>query len=47
MNPPLPPPPLLAPTLPGAAAAAGMGPRPTAGPTDQIAHLRPQTRPSV
>lgn len=50
MNPPLPPPPLLAPTLPGAAAAAAaarMGPRPTAGPTDQIAHLRPQTRPSV
>ncbi|XP_016055790.1 PREDICTED: E3 ubiquitin-protein ligase SH3RF1 [Miniopterus natalensis] len=49
MNPPLPPPPLLASTPPGAAAAAaaGMGPRPTAGPTDQIAHLRPQTRPSV
>ncbi|XP_012580426.1 PREDICTED: E3 ubiquitin-protein ligase SH3RF1 isoform X2 [Condylura cristata] len=58
MNPPLPPPPLLAATPPGAAAAAaavaaaaaaaaGMGPRPTAGPSDQIAHLRPQTRPSV
>ncbi|XP_019521058.1 PREDICTED: E3 ubiquitin-protein ligase SH3RF1 isoform X2 [Hipposideros armiger] len=48
MNPPLPPPPLLASTPPGAAAAAaGMGPRPTAGPADQIAHLRPQTRPSV
>ncbi|XP_058406311.1 E3 ubiquitin-protein ligase SH3RF1 isoform X2 [Diceros bicornis minor] len=49
MNPPLPPPPLLASTPPGAAAAAaaGMGPRPTTGPTDQIAHLRPQTRPSV
>ncbi|XP_058525993.1 E3 ubiquitin-protein ligase SH3RF1 [Ochotona princeps] len=55
MNPPLPPPPLLAatvvaPTPPGtatAAAAAGMGPRPVAGSTDQIAHLRPQTRPSV
>ncbi|KAG8504601.1 E3 ubiquitin-protein ligase SH3RF1 [Galemys pyrenaicus] len=53
MNPPLPPPPLLASTPPGAAvaaaaaAAAGMGPRPTAGPSDQIAHLRPQTRPSV
>uniref|UniRef100_A0A287DBG8 E3 ubiquitin-protein ligase SH3RF1 n=1 Tax=Ictidomys tridecemlineatus TaxID=43179 RepID=A0A287DBG8_ICTTR len=30
-----------------AAAAAGMGPRPVAGSTDQIAHLRPQTRPSV
>ncbi|XP_036170055.1 E3 ubiquitin-protein ligase SH3RF1 isoform X6 [Myotis myotis] len=30
-----------------AAAAAGTGPRPTTGPTDQIAHLRPQTRPSV
>lgn len=47
MNPPLPPPPLLAPTPAGATAAAGMGPRPTAGPADQIAHLRPQTRPSV
>ncbi|XP_054432042.1 E3 ubiquitin-protein ligase SH3RF1 isoform X2 [Pteronotus mesoamericanus] len=51
LNPPLPPPPLLASTPPGAAAAAaaaaGMGPRPTAGPADQIAHLRPQTRPSV
>ncbi|CAK6445815.1 unnamed protein product [Pipistrellus nathusii] len=47
MNPPLPPPPLLVSTPPGAAAAAGTGPRPTAGPTDQIAHLRPQTRPSV
>ncbi|XP_041530701.1 E3 ubiquitin-protein ligase SH3RF1 [Microtus oregoni] len=30
-----------------AAAAAGMGARPVAGSTDQIAHLRPQTRPSV
>ncbi|XP_036170054.1 E3 ubiquitin-protein ligase SH3RF1 isoform X5 [Myotis myotis] len=49
MNPPLPPPPLLVSTQPGAAAAAaaGTGPRPTTGPTDQIAHLRPQTRPSV
>ncbi|KAK2506775.1 hypothetical protein MC885_016540, partial [Smutsia gigantea] len=46
VNPPLPPPPLLASTPPGAA-AAGMGPRPTAGSTDQIAHPRPQTRPSV
>ncbi|XP_012626083.1 E3 ubiquitin-protein ligase SH3RF1 [Microcebus murinus] len=53
LNPPLPPPPLLAATVltstpPGAAAAAaGMGPRPGAGSADQIAHLRPQTRPSV
>ncbi|NP_001125455.1 E3 ubiquitin-protein ligase SH3RF1 [Pongo abelii] len=55
LNPPLLPPPLLAATVlastpPGAAAAAaaaGMGPRPMAGSTDQIAHLRPQTRPSV
>uniref|UniRef100_G1R4A9 E3 ubiquitin-protein ligase SH3RF1 n=1 Tax=Nomascus leucogenys TaxID=61853 RepID=G1R4A9_NOMLE len=54
LNPPLPPPPLLAATVlastpPGAAAAAaaGMGPRPMTGSTDQIAHLRPQTRPSV
>ncbi|XP_034376782.1 E3 ubiquitin-protein ligase SH3RF1 isoform X1 [Arvicanthis niloticus] len=30
-----------------AAAATGMGPRPVVGSTDQIAHLRPQTRPSV
>ncbi|XP_030880418.1 E3 ubiquitin-protein ligase SH3RF1 isoform X2 [Leptonychotes weddellii] len=45
MNPPLPPPPSLSSTPPGA--AAGMGLRPTAGPADQIAHLRPQTRPSV
>nr|XP_045009674.1 E3 ubiquitin-protein ligase SH3RF1 isoform X1 [Jaculus jaculus] len=53
MNPPLPPPPLLAATVlastpSGAtAAAAGMGPRPVVGPTDQVTHLRPQTRPSV
>lgn len=57
MNPPLPPPPLLAATVltstsSGAAAAAaaapaGVGPRPVAGSADQIAHLRPQTRPSV
>nr|XP_021529682.1 E3 ubiquitin-protein ligase SH3RF1 isoform X2 [Aotus nancymaae] len=56
LNPPLPPPPLLAATVlastpPGAAAAAtaaaGMGPRPVTGSTDQVAHLRPQTRPSV
>ncbi|XP_053441831.1 E3 ubiquitin-protein ligase SH3RF1 isoform X2 [Nycticebus coucang] len=50
MNPPLPPPPLLAATVlastpPGA--AAGMGPRPGAGATDQPAHSRPQPRPSV
>ncbi|XP_017193617.3 E3 ubiquitin-protein ligase SH3RF1 isoform X3 [Oryctolagus cuniculus] len=46
---------VVASTPPGAAAAAaaaaatasGMGPRPVAGSTDQIAHLRPQTRPSV
>nr|XP_023410742.1 E3 ubiquitin-protein ligase SH3RF1 [Loxodonta africana] len=50
MNPPLPPPPLLAAAVastPPGAAASGMGPRPAAGSTDQIAHLRPQTRPSV
>ncbi|CAH6787318.1 Sh3rf1 [Phodopus roborovskii] len=58
MNPPLPPPPLLAATVlastsgasaaaVAAAAAAGVGPRPVAGSADQIAHLRPQTRPSV
>lgn len=49
MNPPLPPPPLLASTPAGAAAATapGMGARPTVGPADQMAHLRPQTRPSV
>ncbi|XP_036996270.2 E3 ubiquitin-protein ligase SH3RF1 isoform X2 [Artibeus jamaicensis] len=55
MNPPLPPPPLLASTPPStaaaaaaaAAASAGMGLRSTAGPPEQIAHLRPQTRPSV
>ncbi|ERE92370.1 E3 ubiquitin-protein ligase [Cricetulus griseus] len=56
MNPPLPPPPLLAATVlsstssgtsAAVAAAAGVGPRPVAGSTDQIAHLRPQTRPSV
>ncbi|XP_006864596.1 PREDICTED: E3 ubiquitin-protein ligase SH3RF1-like [Chrysochloris asiatica] len=50
MNPPLPPPPLLAATVastPPGAAASGVGPRPAAGSTDQIAHLRPQSRPSV
>ncbi|XP_008064032.1 E3 ubiquitin-protein ligase SH3RF1 [Carlito syrichta] len=51
MNPPVPPPPLLAATVlastPGATATAGTGPRPAAGPTDQVAHLRPQARPSV
>ncbi|XP_029415409.1 E3 ubiquitin-protein ligase SH3RF1 isoform X3 [Nannospalax galili] len=59
MNPPLPPPPLMAATVLAstpsgtttaaavAAAATGMGPRPMAGSTDQITHLRPQTRPSV
>ncbi|KAM6136417.1 LOW QUALITY PROTEIN: E3 ubiquitin-protein ligase SH3RF1 [Phoenicopterus ruber ruber] len=50
MNPPLPPPPLL----PAAIIASVSGPqsagviqRPTSGSTDQTAHLRPQTRPSV
>ncbi|XP_037686913.1 E3 ubiquitin-protein ligase SH3RF1 isoform X2 [Choloepus didactylus] len=51
MNPPLPPPPLLAATVvsstPSGAAAPGTGQRPAAGPTDQIAHSRPQPRPSV
>uniref|UniRef100_A0A8C0D5A2 E3 ubiquitin-protein ligase SH3RF1 n=1 Tax=Balaenoptera musculus TaxID=9771 RepID=A0A8C0D5A2_BALMU len=47
MNPPLPPPPLQAATPMGAVAASGMGSRPVAGPTDQTAHSRPQTRPSV
>lgn len=50
MNPPLPPPPLLAATVNAstspAAASSGVGQRP-AGSADQIAHLRPQTRPSV
>ncbi|XP_074130193.1 E3 ubiquitin-protein ligase SH3RF1 [Sminthopsis crassicaudata] len=50
MNPPLPPPPLLAATViastSSAAAASGVGQRP-AGSVEQIAHLRPQTRPSV
>ncbi|XP_032326901.1 E3 ubiquitin-protein ligase SH3RF1 [Camelus ferus] len=45
VNPPLPPPPLQAATPAGA--AVGTGTRPAAGPTDQTAHLRPQTRPSV
>ncbi|XP_060040318.1 E3 ubiquitin-protein ligase SH3RF1 isoform X2 [Erinaceus europaeus] len=30
-----------------AATSAAMGPRPAVGPADQMAHLRPQTRPSV
>lgn len=46
MNPPLPPPPLQA-ASPAGAAAAGMGPRPAAGPCDQTTHSRLQTRPSV
>ncbi|XP_043828589.1 E3 ubiquitin-protein ligase SH3RF1 [Dromiciops gliroides] len=50
INPPLPPPPLLAATViastSSAAAASGVGQRP-AGSVEQIAHLRPQTRPSV
>ncbi|KAM6132592.1 LOW QUALITY PROTEIN: E3 ubiquitin-protein ligase SH3RF1 [Pterocles gutturalis] len=51
MNPPLPPPPLLSAAI---IASASSGPqsasviqRPTSGSTDQMAHLRPQTRPSV
>uniref|UniRef100_A0A8C9UNS7 E3 ubiquitin-protein ligase SH3RF1 n=1 Tax=Spermophilus dauricus TaxID=99837 RepID=A0A8C9UNS7_SPEDA len=51
MNPPLPPPPLLAATVlastPPGPLHTTRGPRPVAGSTDQIAHLRPQTRPSV
>ncbi|XP_047615697.1 E3 ubiquitin-protein ligase SH3RF1 isoform X2 [Phacochoerus africanus] len=37
----------LAAASPAGAAAAGMGPRPAAGPCDQTTHSRPQTRPSV
>ncbi|KAM9192065.1 E3 ubiquitin-protein ligase SH3RF1 [Dugong dugon] len=48
VNPPLPPPPPLAAAVtsppPG---ASGPGPRPAAGSADQMAHLRPQARPSV
>ncbi|KFQ29156.1 E3 ubiquitin-protein ligase SH3RF1, partial [Merops nubicus] len=50
MNPPLPPPPLLSAAI---IASASSGPqsagvqRPTSASTDQMTHLRPQTRPSV
>ncbi|NXE44891.1 SH3R1 ligase, partial [Casuarius casuarius] len=52
MNPPLPPPPpLLSATVIASASAgpppAGVTQRPTSGSTDQMAHLRPQSRPSV
>ncbi|KFR15348.1 E3 ubiquitin-protein ligase SH3RF1, partial [Opisthocomus hoazin] len=51
MNPPLPPPPLLsAAIMPSASSgpqSAGVIQRPTSGSTDQMSHLRPQTRPSV
>ncbi|XP_023555867.1 E3 ubiquitin-protein ligase SH3RF1 isoform X2 [Octodon degus] len=41
------PPGATAATAAAATAATGMGPRPMAGSADQIAHLRPQARPSV
>nr|XP_021153038.1 E3 ubiquitin-protein ligase SH3RF1 isoform X1 [Columba livia] len=51
MNPPLPPPPLLSAAIIASASAgpqsAGVMQRPPSGPADQMAHLRPQTRPSV
>ncbi|XP_076192659.1 E3 ubiquitin-protein ligase SH3RF1 isoform X2 [Aptenodytes patagonicus] len=51
MNPPLPPPPLLSAAIVASASSgpqsAGVIQRPTSGSTDQMAHLRPQTRPSV
>ncbi|XP_010285517.1 PREDICTED: E3 ubiquitin-protein ligase SH3RF1, partial [Phaethon lepturus] len=51
MNPPLPPPPLLSAAVVASASSgpqsAGVVQRPTSGSTDQMAHLRPQTRPSV
>ncbi|KFV19730.1 E3 ubiquitin-protein ligase SH3RF1, partial [Tauraco erythrolophus] len=51
MNPPLPPPPLLPAAIVSAASSgpqsAGVIQRPTSGSTDQMAHLRPQARPSV
>ncbi|XP_053921863.1 E3 ubiquitin-protein ligase SH3RF1 [Cuculus canorus] len=51
MNPPLPPPPLLPAAIIASASSgpqsAGVGQRPTQGSTDQMSHLRPQTRPSV
>ncbi|NXA14329.1 SH3R1 ligase, partial [Sapayoa aenigma] len=51
MNPPLPPPPLLSAAIIASAASGpqstGVIQRSTSGSTDQMAHLRPQTRPSV
>ncbi|XP_025931952.1 E3 ubiquitin-protein ligase SH3RF1 [Apteryx rowi] len=52
MNPPLPPPPpLLSAAVIASASSgppsAGVTQRPTSGSTDQMAHLRPQSRPSV
>ncbi|KFO89073.1 E3 ubiquitin-protein ligase SH3RF1, partial [Buceros rhinoceros silvestris] len=51
MNPPLPPPPLLSAAIIASASSgpqsSGVIQRPASASTDQIAHLRPQTRPSV
>ncbi|XP_067993224.1 E3 ubiquitin-protein ligase SH3RF1 [Melanerpes formicivorus] len=51
MNPPLPPPPLLSAAIIASASSgpqsAGVMARPTSASTEQMAHLRPQTRPSV
>ncbi|KAM6429515.1 E3 ubiquitin-protein ligase SH3RF1 [Rhynochetos jubatus] len=51
MNPPLPPPPLLSAAVIASASSgpqsAGVTQRPASGSADQMAHLRPQTRPSV
>lgn len=51
MNPPLPPPPLLSAAIIASASSgpqsSGVIQRPASGSTDQMAHLRPQTRPSV
>ncbi|KAJ7422379.1 E3 ubiquitin-protein ligase SH3RF1 [Pitangus sulphuratus] len=51
MNPPLPPPPLLSAAIIASAASGsqstGVMQRSTSGSADQMAHLRPQTRPSV
>ncbi|XP_039397501.1 E3 ubiquitin-protein ligase SH3RF1 isoform X3 [Mauremys reevesii] len=51
MNPPLPPPPLLSATIIASTSSglpsSGVVQRPSSGSTDQTAHLRPQSRPSV
>ncbi|XP_053258845.1 E3 ubiquitin-protein ligase SH3RF1 isoform X1 [Podarcis raffonei] len=50
LNPPLPPPPLLSATIIAPTSAglpSGAAQKSAAGSTEQIAHLRPQTRPSV